>query len=209
MPSTTHELLPTRQSLLDRLKNYDDSASWKDFFDTYWKLIYGVARKSGLSDSEAQDVVQETVISVAKHMAEFNYDPALGSFKNWLMRMTKWRITDQWRKKVYQDRSRWLPREEPMPDSVLDLQAVQPAFNLEQAWEEEWQANLLAAALAKAKRRVSPEQFQLFDLHVLQNMDAREVARRLRVKLPAVYYAKYKISAMLRRELRRLEDQML
>src|SRR5262245_37419305 len=49
--------IPTRQSLLVRLKDWDDSTSWKDFFDTYWKLIYGVARKAGLTDAEAQDVV--------------------------------------------------------------------------------------------------------------------------------------------------------
>ncbi len=62
------EFIPTRQSLLSRLKDWDDRESWKDFFNTYWKLIYGVAIKSGLSDAEAQDVVQEAVISVAKKM---------------------------------------------------------------------------------------------------------------------------------------------
>ncbi|MCW5551622.1 MAG: hypothetical protein KIS67_05575 [Verrucomicrobiae bacterium] len=45
------ELLPTRRSLLDRLRNWEDQASWRDFFNTYWKFIYGVAIKSGLSDS--------------------------------------------------------------------------------------------------------------------------------------------------------------
>ena len=49
-------------TLLSRLKNADDHAGWQEFFDTYWKLIYGVARKAGLNDAEAQDAVQETVI---------------------------------------------------------------------------------------------------------------------------------------------------
>ncbi len=47
------EFLPTRKSLLSRLKNWDDSQSWREFFDTYWSLIYGVAIKGGLSDAEA------------------------------------------------------------------------------------------------------------------------------------------------------------
>jgi len=64
------ELIPTRRSLLSRLKDWDDQESWKDFFDTYWKLVYGVAIKAGLSDQEAQDVVQETVLSVADVMLE-------------------------------------------------------------------------------------------------------------------------------------------
>src|SRR5262245_20234211 len=42
------ELLPTRRSLLDRLRNWEDQTSWQDFFNTYWKFIYGVAIRSGL-----------------------------------------------------------------------------------------------------------------------------------------------------------------
>ena len=57
--------IATRASLLVRLKDREDQASWQEFFDTYWRLIYSVATKAGLNDAEAQDVVQETVISVA------------------------------------------------------------------------------------------------------------------------------------------------
>ena len=78
----------------------DDQQSWQEFFDAYWKLIYSVALKAGLSDAEAQEVVQETVISVAKKMPEFKADPAVGSFKSWLLTLTRWRITDQMRKRA-------------------------------------------------------------------------------------------------------------
>jgi len=66
------ELIPTRATLIQRLKDWQDQLSWQDFFDTYWRLIYGTAIKSGLTATEAQDVVQETMISVAKHMPSFN-----------------------------------------------------------------------------------------------------------------------------------------
>ena len=72
MSDEPHEFIPTRASLLSRLKNWDDQDSWKDFFDTYWKLIYAAALKSGLSDAEAQDVVQDTVVSVAKKCRNSN-----------------------------------------------------------------------------------------------------------------------------------------
>src|SRR6516225_6696526 len=90
--------LPTRRSLLSRLRNLGDDASWRTFFDTYWLLIYNVARKSGLTDADAQDVVQETIIAVARKMPEFRYDPAKGSFKNWLLLITRRRIHDHLRK---------------------------------------------------------------------------------------------------------------
>jgi RNA polymerase sigma-70 factor (ECF subfamily) len=88
----TDDLLPTRPSLLGRLKDWRDDRSWQEFFDIYWRLIYGVARKAGLSSSEADEVVQETMLTVAKKMKDFRYDPARGSFKGWLLQLTGWRI---------------------------------------------------------------------------------------------------------------------
>src|SRR5271169_5801506 len=91
--------IPTRHSLLRRMKNSGDQASWQDFFSTYWKLIYGVAVKAGLSDAEAQDVVQETIMTVARKIKEFETNPDRGSFKSWLMQITRWRIADQFRRR--------------------------------------------------------------------------------------------------------------
>src|SRR6266705_1958297 len=99
MKNDPDELLPTRWTLIERLKNWDDQESWREFFDTYWKLIYGTAIKSGLTHTEAQDVVQETIVSLSKSMKNFRADPAFGSFKSWLLNLTRWRITDQVRKR--------------------------------------------------------------------------------------------------------------
>ena len=92
--------LATRQSLLSRLKAWDDHESWRDFFDTYWRLIYGLAVKSGLTNTEAEDVVQETLLAVAKEMPDFKYDPARGSFKGWLLEITRRRIANQVRRRM-------------------------------------------------------------------------------------------------------------
>ena len=73
----TDRLLATRLSLIERLADWKDQARWQQFYDTYWRLIYGVARQSGLTDAEAQDVVQETVITVAKNITK--YERAAGA----------------------------------------------------------------------------------------------------------------------------------
>src|ERR1041385_2699604 len=99
MPNPRQELIPTRWTLIQRLKRWDDQESWRDFFDTYWKLIYGTALKAGLPAVEAQEVVQETVIAVSRNIADFKATPERGSFKGWLRQMTRWRITDQIRKR--------------------------------------------------------------------------------------------------------------
>src|SRR6266508_412338 len=94
-----HDSIPTRHSLLNRLKDWRDDVSWREFFDTYWELLYNVARKAGLTDTEAQEVVQETVIGVAKKIGGFETDARRGSFKAWLLHQTRWRIADQFRKR--------------------------------------------------------------------------------------------------------------
>jgi RNA polymerase sigma-70 factor (ECF subfamily) len=62
--------IPTRQSLLARLKDWGDQESWREFFDTYWRLIHATARRAGLTEIEAQEVVQEVMIAVAKKMPD-------------------------------------------------------------------------------------------------------------------------------------------
>ena len=54
MATETDEFIPTRRSLLSRLKNWNDSASWQEFFNLYGRLIFGVARQAGLSETEAR-----------------------------------------------------------------------------------------------------------------------------------------------------------
>ncbi len=209
MATSRTDAIPTRLSLLQRLKNWDDKTSWKDFFDTYWKLIYGVARKAGLSDAEAQDVVQETIIAVARKMPEFNYDPAIGRFKGWLMQVTRWRIVDQIRKKQYEEAGKRLPRETPLSTSLMEHEASPSGFDLEAAWNEEWKRHVMEAALKKVRQGANPKQFQMFHLHVIKSVPAKEVARKLDVKLAEVYFAKYKFSSQVRKEIKALERRML
>ncbi|MEZ5431427.1 MAG: sigma-70 family RNA polymerase sigma factor [Verrucomicrobiales bacterium] len=86
----------TRLSLIERLANWEDQRTWDEFYQTYWRLIFSVSLKSGLSSEEAMDVVQETVLAIAKQWKDGQrYDPAKGSFKTWLMNITCWRIADQ------------------------------------------------------------------------------------------------------------------
>src|SRR5213593_3938806 len=96
----TDELIPTRHSLLRQIKNWADQASWEEFFKIYWKLIHGVAVKAGLTDAEAQDVVQETIMNAAKNIEGFEIGSERGSFKAWLLNNTRWRIAEQFRKRL-------------------------------------------------------------------------------------------------------------
>ncbi len=207
MKKTEDELIPTRASLIQRLKNWQDSASWQDFFQIYWKLIYGFARKAGLTDDEAQEVVQETLISVAKHMPTFQYDPSIGSFKAWLLTMVRWRILGQFRKRNTHarepmptegesERTRWIDK---LPD---------PAGNaLDASWDEEWKANLLEAATSRVKRTIDPQKYQIFDLYVNRGFPPEQVAAQFGVSVNLVYVTKHRVTDAIKAEVVRLESE--
>ena len=72
----------TRKTLIERLDNWSDWSSWDEFYRTYSSFVWHVARKAGLSDHEAHDVVQETFIGVAKNLQKKKFDTSLGSFKS-------------------------------------------------------------------------------------------------------------------------------
>src|SRR6266403_2436583 len=153
-------LLATRRSLVERLADWGDQRRWQEFFDTYWKLIYSAARKSGLTEVEAQEVVQETVITVAKNIGKLRYDPAIGSFKGWLLNITRWRIADQFRKRLPDEQHQRRQQEDRMT-ATMDRFADSSAQAIEEVWEQEWKQNLLEAAITRVKKKVAPKHFQI------------------------------------------------
>ena len=204
----TDELLPTRDSLLRRLKDWEDQASWEDFFNSYWRLIYGVAMKAGLTDAEAQDVVQETVIAVAKKIKDFEVGSQHGSFKAWLLKLTRWRIADQFRKRLPPAGPVKRASEDTAHTATTDRIADPASLNLEALWNQDWEQNLMQAAMEKVQQRVNPAQYQMFHLQVVREWPARKVALKLGVKLGKVYFAKYKISRLIKQEVKRLEAEL-
>jgi RNA polymerase sigma factor (sigma-70 family) len=211
------DLAPTRWTLIERLKNWGDEKSWREFFDTYWQLIYSVALKAGLTETEAQEAVQETVIAVARKMPQFRADPQAGSFKGFLLQITGRRITDQFRR-----RARLLgpaPYSGPRPNrsgdrddgdrtSTVDRIPDPAGLQLEALWDQEWREQVVEMAMARLRQRLDPEQYQMFELYILQGQTVREVAQKLAVSRAQVYFAKYKVAKLLKREIGLLKEAL-
>jgi RNA polymerase sigma factor (sigma-70 family) len=208
MQPEPEDSLQTRASLLARLKNWKDADSWQDFANTYERLIYTTAIRAGLSDAEAKDALQEVLICVAKTIDDFKSDPARGTFKSWLLNLTRWRIADQLRKRPAAPahgggRTRApddTPTVELIPDQTVDV--------LSGIWESEWRQSLMEAAVARLRRRTKPKQFQMFDLYALRNWPGTKVAKELGVSLGQVYLVNHRLRKQLQQELAILEQQM-
>jgi len=208
MSASADDSLLTRRTLLSRLRNLDDQESWRTFFDLYWRLLYNVARKSGLDDCSAQEIVQETVIAVARQMPEFRYDPARGTFRQRLLRITRRRIIDHLRRLYRQP-----PRAEVAPESLDEDEkhgaAIidQSANAIDAAWNEEWEKSTFDAALARVRTTINPRHFQIFDYCVLKEWPASKVAATLGLNAAQVYLAKHRVAQAMKRAVRQINDE--
>lgn len=208
MNSPADDSLLTRRTLLSRLRNLDDQESWRTFFDLYWRLLYNVARKSGLDDPGAQEIVQDTVIAVARKMPEFHYDPARGTFRQWLLRITRRRIIDHLRR-IY----RQPPKAEIAPE-LLDEEEEhtaaitdESASAIEAAWNEEWEKATFDAALSQVRAAINPRHFQVFDYCVLKEWPASKVAATLGLNAAQVYLAKHRVAQAMKRAVRKINEE--
>jgi len=189
------DLEATRQSLLTRLKDHADHEGWQRFFDLYGGVIHGLAMKAGLTATEAEDALQETLVSVSREMPGFRYDSAKGSFKGWLFQIARRRVADQFRKRARHSASESFPA----PDLA---QLVDPmSESLGQAWDEEWARNQVQRALDQVKAKVSPRQWQMFDLATLQEWPTDRICTLLGVNAAQLYMARMRVGRMLKAEV--------
>ena len=205
MAEPNHDSIATRETLLSRLKDCGDQASWQEFYDTYRDLVYRFALKAGLTETEAEEVVQETVITVAKQMPGFKYDPSRGSFKGWLQKTTRWKILAQFRKR---------PAHRPSEEATGPLneegewETIDPGVSdLEARWQEEWEQNLMEVAFERVKRRVRPREFQVFDFCTVKEWPVAKVAGHLNLIRPQVYYLNKKVARMIRDAIEKLRAE--
>lgn len=202
----------TRESLLRRVCDWSDDASWQEFFDVYWRILYAVAIQEGLTESEAEEAVQATMITVAKKIRTFKYDPAVGSFRSWICTQARWKITDYKRRRAREQNRLRRPNYENHSSTHTRTSTVARIPDerdaLEPFLQENWERAVGQVALAQVKAAVHPKHFQMFDLHVVKKWPIRDVAKLLQVNVAQVYLAKSRISRLLRQTTKRVEAQL-
>ena len=199
--------LATRPSLLLSVRNADDSDSWQEFYQLYSRLVRSFAYRNGLTETEVEDVVQETFIAVSKAMPEFRYNPSIGSFRSWMLHTTHWRIQDQFQKRRKQQKLRSTTAEDSTRPTNVEQLTDSSFEELQAVWDREWEQNLLSAVLQRIKPQISARQFQIFDLSVLKEWPVRKIARALSVNVSQVYLTKHRVAKLIKKEVKQLQAQ--
>lgn len=207
--------IQTRPSLLNRLKQGDDTESWQEFYRIYGKLVRDFSIEAGLTDTEADEVVQETAIAMARHLPEYRYNPKVCRFKTWLLNQASWRMKDQLKKRR-KDASfhvsstahaKATPADETARTSTVNRVPDPAAADLDELFEAQWHRSHFDAALERVKTKFSLKQIQVFDLLFIKEWAAADVAKALGISVTNAYVIRHRISAALKKEIRLLEKE--
>lgn len=184
----------TRASLLLRLQQPDDERAWQEFIEIYQPLIERLATRYGLQPADAQDISQEVLTRVAKAISEWEHDPARGTFRGWLTRVTRNLTIEQLRTRARR------PLTNPESGQLEQFQCgADSIFQLEQ------QRELFGWAARKARDQFVPTTWQAFWLTAVEQQSPSEVAEQLGISTGAVYIARSRVMARLRELIEQTE----
>jgi RNA polymerase sigma-70 factor (ECF subfamily) len=194
------DTLATRATIFLRLKSDDTVArevAWADFRQRYAPIIAGFARKLGVRPQDVDDVIQDVMLGFFAQSPTFVYDPSRGRFRGYLKVCT------------FRAMRRRFGKSARVNQTPLD--EVDPAHvQVEQAWNDVWEEQLLARALDETRRQYAADgdehAFKAFELHVVKGKQVLDVARELGVSESTVYRAKSRVAASMKRRLADLED---
>ncbi len=205
-PST----LRTSPTFLFRLRDWRDEASWSEFYRLYYNYVSGTARRYGLSHADAQEITQDVFRRVAETIHEFESNPERGSFRGWLLNLTRWRIMDKLRARKPHEREgggRGMGDDGSMRTSTIER--LPDEREGDGAMEEaEWRRHVLDVALERLAQKVDAKHFQAFELYRRQCWPVLKVARELGMNPATVYVVGHRLTKLLRAEVERVSEQV-
>ncbi|WP_422931391.1 RNA polymerase sigma factor [Singulisphaera sp. PoT] len=196
------EMPSTRPSLLVRLRDPRDEQAWGEFEQIYAPLVHRLARRSGLQDADADDLVQEVLRTVAGAIDGWDPDPARGSFRGWLFRIARnLMINLMTRQKSLASGSgdtglRILLESHPAPSGGDSA-----------AFDDEYRSRVLAWAAEQVRGEFTALAWQVFWAAGVEGKSAGVVARELNVTVGTVYQYKSRIMARLRQKIGQAEGE--
>jgi RNA polymerase sigma-70 factor (ECF subfamily) len=191
----------TRASLLVQLRDGANHGAWQEFIKLYGPIVYGFARKRGLQDADAADLMQEVMRSVSAAIGRLDYDRNQGTFRGWLFTIT--------RNKVYNFLSARRIRPQGSGDTTTNrlLEAQPDEKDESDSWEMEYQRRLAAIAMERVKGEFQPNTWRAFWLTAVEGQAVPEVSRDTGLSTGAIYVARSRVLARLKEEVETMQKQ--
>jgi RNA polymerase sigma-70 factor, ECF subfamily len=192
----------TRATLLLRLRDATDDAAWNEFIRDYGPMLYRFVRSRGVQDADAADIVQDVMRRVGNAIGRLDYEKQKGGFRAWLFTITRNRLYSH-----FESMQRVGPTGNDTAQYEMLQQAPDQRNELEANWEQEHRRMLAARAMREVEHEVAPATWQAFVLTAIEDMSPNDAAKKLEMSAGAIYVAKSRVLARLRKVIERLESE--
>jgi RNA polymerase sigma factor (sigma-70 family) len=191
----------TSISLLDRACGESGTESWERLASIYTPLLRVWMRKFQLQDSDAEDIVQEVLLTVSRELLSFEHTGRTGAFRSWLRTILTHRVKSFWK-----SRNRG-PNAKGGSSLLEQLHELEDeTSNASRIWDAQHDEHVLARLLEQIRPRFQETTWDAFRRQMYRNEKGRDVARELGISLKAVQLAKSRVLNALRVEAAGLVD---
>ncbi len=191
----------TRFSLLVRLRDLQDTEAWFEFVEIYTPVVYGFLRKRGLQDADAADVTQDVFRKVSRSIRGFRCDRKLGSFRGWLLTVTRTSLAD-----LHERRGRQpVGSADTAVHRLLEEESADDGS--QQTWESEYRQSVFGWSVRQIRKDFEEKTWQAFWKAGVEGLAAKDVAKALGMSVGAVYTAKCRVLDQLKQTIQGIEKE--
>lgn len=190
----------TRASLILRLPTAADADAWREFTSIYEPFVYRFARRGGLQDADARELVQNVMLSVARAIGRWQPDTGRGKFRTWLFRIARNQLIDAGAKLRSQVSGRG-------GTTMMGVLGELPASD---TWSKEeirlsHRRELFRWVADQVMSSVKQTTWQAFWQTAVVDRPAEDVAHELGISVGAVYIARSRVLSRMRDEVQKWE----
>ncbi|MBR2838878.1 MAG: sigma-70 family RNA polymerase sigma factor [Kiritimatiellae bacterium] len=177
----------TRSSVIRAVADTENAAAWNRLFDLYAGFVFSIARRKGLSDTDADDMVQTVFADLARNLPTFQYDREKGRFRSYLTGLVNWRVMD---------RLKQVKRDAELKAGFWE--EARAAGGYDDFAEREWQSAAMEEALRRMKPDVRPEHYAAFVASAVEGQDTESVTKLYGISSDNLYQIRTRLTAKLR-----------
>jgi|LakMenE01Jun11ns_1017448.scaffolds.fasta_scaffold9879788_2 RNA polymerase sigma-70 factor (ECF subfamily) len=178
----------TRASLLIKLQNVDDVDAWETFVKLYSPALFRTARKLNLQPVDAENVVQEVLLVVAKSVGSWLGRQDRGSFMAWLLRIARNKSVDLLTRRATKPMRAVTSLDDP---NLSQIAAMQSDAEIQLDREYRWE--LFNQAAEEAKKVVSEQTWKAFWMTTVESVSIEDAARILQVRPGVIYLSRCRV----------------
>ena len=189
----------THSSVIRAVADTENAAAWNRLFDLYAGFVYSIARRKGLNDADADDIVQMVFADLARNLPSFKYDQEKGRFRPYLAALVKWRVID---------RLKAVRRDADLKADFME-EAKSAATTEDEDFEErEWQSAAMEETLRRIKPEVRPEHYAAFVASAVEGQDTDVVTKLYGISRDSLYQIRKRLTVKLREKLAEVRAEM-